>query len=279
MDNENMSMNLAEKFAERLDQKFYLNSLTEAFVNRDYKFDGVKTVTVSTPVTAPLVDYNRIGTGDRYGGNIEADYTNKPYTITKDKSFKRVFDKGNTLQALYNSVGKWTDEQIKQEVTPVIDMDRFATGFAGATAASQTITYNPSTLLNDIMGLRKFLTNAKAPLSDRVLFASASIVTNLIPQINTQVTAVTKNDGLLKDAVLGKLYGMTVVEVPDDMLPDTCEALIWHRSALLGVKQLNELRTKGDLETMSGTAVMGRYIFDSFVLDAKKNGVAALVSA
>jgi hypothetical protein len=46
---------------------------------------------------------------------------------------------------------------------------------------------------------------------------------------------------------------------------------------LLGVRQVTETRIITDSELVSGSVLVGRFIFGSFILDAKKNGVASIV--
>ena len=49
-----------------------------------------------------------------------------------------------------------------------------------------------------------------------------------------------------------------------------------HRDALLGAKQIMNTRIITDSELVDGTILLGRFIFDSFVLNGKKKAVAAI---
>ena len=101
-----MSVNLASKYSSKLDQLFAKGSYTDVAVNQNYDFDGVRTVNVYTVTTTPLVNYNREETGDRFGGNNEIQDTVASYTLTNDKAFKLVIDRGNyEQQALAKKAG------------------------------------------------------------------------------------------------------------------------------------------------------------------------------
>jgi hypothetical protein len=49
-----------------------------------------------------------------------------------------------------------------------------------------------------------------------------------------------------------------------------------HRDALLGVDQIKTTRIISDSELVDGKVLVGRFIFDSFILNGKKKAVAAI---
>ena len=74
-----MAVNFAEKYANVVDERFRLGSLTTALVNNNFNWLGVKTVKVFSRNLATLNDYqasgsNRYGTPDELGNN-EQDMT------------------------------------------------------------------------------------------------------------------------------------------------------------------------------------------------------------
>ncbi len=89
-----MAVDYAQKYAQKIDERFSLNSLTNSAVNSDYDFVGVKTVNVYSVGTAAMGDYSRSGSS-RYGTPTELDQTVQELTLSKDRSFTFTIDKGN----------------------------------------------------------------------------------------------------------------------------------------------------------------------------------------
>ena len=136
-----MAVNLAQKYSAKLDQVFTHGSYTDAFVNKNYDFDGVQTVNVYTVTTVAPTDYSRTSTGDRFGGNNELQDVVTSYKLDNDKSFKIVIDRGNYEQgALAKKAGEVMKAEMNEQVIPMIDKDRLAAAATGATAVSQAYT-------------------------------------------------------------------------------------------------------------------------------------------
>ena len=133
-----MAVNLAQKYSAKLDQVFTHGSYTDAFVNKNYDFDGVQTVNVYTVTTVAPTDYSRTSTGDRFGGNNELQDVVTSYKLDNDKSFKIVIDRGNYEQgALAKKAGEVMKAEMNEQVIPMIDKDRLAGADAGATSVSK----------------------------------------------------------------------------------------------------------------------------------------------
>jgi hypothetical protein len=49
-----------------------------------------------------------------------------------------------------------------------------------------------------------------------------------------------------------------------------------HKKALLGVEQIKSVKIIDDSELVDGKVLRGRFIYDSFILNGKKKGVAAI---
>ena len=93
-----MAQNYASKFAEKIDERFHRESQAMMAVgNHDYKFTGVKTVNVySIPVVA-MNDYTRTG-ANRYGTPEDLGTEVQALTITKDRSWTFVIDRGDKIK-------------------------------------------------------------------------------------------------------------------------------------------------------------------------------------
>lgn len=272
-----MAVNLALKYSSKLDQIWTHASYTDNWINKKYDFDGVETVKVYTATSVDPTDYSRTSTGDRYGGNNELQDTIATYTLTNDKGFKIAIDRGNFEQGMRaKKAGEVMRIEMNEKIIPMIDMDRLATAAAGATAVSQAITAGQDAY-QDILKANEYLDECKAPLEGRVLFVTPAEYTLIKTAITTNIQAPNYNDKLVAKGFVGELDGVPVVKVPTSYFPSGVMAILVHRDALLGARQVTETRIITDSELVSGSVLVGRFIFGSFILNAKKNGVASVV--
>ena len=273
-----MAVNLAQKYSSVLDQVFTAGSYTDKYVNKKYDFDGVQTINVYTVTTVEPTDYKRSDTGDRFGGNNELQNIVTPYTLKNDKSFKLVIDRGNYEQtALAEKAGAVMKAEMEERVIPMIDADRIKAAATGATAVSQAITAG-SNAYTDILKAEAFLDEDKAPVEGRVLFVTPGYYNTIKEYITTTMHADTYSSKLISRGYVGELDGIPVVKVPTSYFPTKTNAVLWHRDALLGAKQIMNTRIKTDSELVDGTLLLGRFIYGSFVLNGKKKSVASIVS-
>ena len=273
------SINLASKYSSKLDQLFAKGSYTDQAVNQKYDFDGVRTINVYTVTTTDLVDYDRTSTGDRFGGNNEVQDTVATYTLENDKAFKLVIDRGNyEQQALAKKAGEVLRAQMDERVIPAIDADRIAAGAAAAVATSQAVAAG-SDVYADFMKANAFLDEAKAPIANRFAFVTPQMYVAIKSKIVSTVNANAYNDKLLPRGFVGELDGVNIVVVPASYFPANTKCVIWHKDALLGAKQIIKTRIITDSELVDGTVLTGRFIFDSFALEAKKKAIASITSS
>ena len=273
-----MAVNLAQKYSSVLDQVFTAGSYTDKYVNKKYDFDGVQTINVYTVTTVEPSDYKRSDTGDRFGGNNELQNILTPYTLKNDKSFKLVIDRGNYEQtALAEKAGAVMKAEMEERVIPMIDADRIKAAATGATAVSQAITAG-NNAYTDILKAEAFLDEDKAPVEGRVLFVTPGYYNTIKEYITTTMQADAYNSKLISLLYVVDLDCIPVVKVPTSYFPTKTNAVLWHRDALLGAKQIMNTRIKTDSELVDGTLLLGRFIYGSFVLNGKKKSVASIVS-
>ena len=271
------SINLATKYSSKLDQLFTAGSYTDRYINKKYDFTGAKTVEVYTVTTVTPTNYDRTNTGDRFGGNNELEDVITAYTIGNDKSFKIAIDDGNyEQQALAKKAGEVMRAQMEEQVIPMIDANRLLKAGIGAAAVSQYYSPTANDAYGDILKLSAALDEAKAPVSGRVLWVTPSEYNLIKKQITTNVLASGYNDKLIGRGFVGELDGVPVVKVPTSYFPSNTNAIMVHRDALLGVDQIKTTRIISDSELVDGKVLVGRFIFDSFILNGKKKSVAAI---
>ena len=269
--------NLAIKYSSKLDQLFVHDSYTDNWINKKYDFDGVATVKVYTVTSVAPSNYSRTSTGDRFGGNTELQDTIATYTIENDKSFKIAIDRGNYEQGMRaKKAGEVMRIEMNEQIIPMIDKDRLATAAAGATAVSQAVAMT-SNAYTDLLNCQEYLDECKAPVDGRVIFITPGEYNEVKEKITTTILASGYNDKLVGKGFVGELDGVPVVKVPTSYFPAGVKAIVLHRDALLGVRQVTETRIITDSEFVSGSILLGRFIFGSFILKGKKNGVASIV--
>lgn len=123
-------------------------------LNNDYKFTGEKTVKVYSIPIVPMNDYARSSSPysdtaavnglNRYGVPSDLSRNVQSLTITKDRSFTFIIDKGDKIQSeMVSDAGKALARQIREVVVPEYDTYVFKTladaAIANGAYASTTI--------------------------------------------------------------------------------------------------------------------------------------------
>lgn len=273
-----MAINLAEKYSNKVVERFKLKSLSEAFINRDYDWTGVKTVKVYTIPTVALNDYKRTGTS-RYGTPTELEDTVQEMTVTQDKSFTFTIDKGNNQDQMnVKGAGKALAREIDEVIVPTKDIYRFETMVKaavknGGTNATPT-KITKSNAYEAFLEGQEFLDNKKVPLAGRVAGVSASMFKFLKLDPN-----FVKNSDLgqkiLINGQVGEIDGVKIVKLPNSYLPAGCAFLIAHPSVTTAPDKLADYKIHKDPPGINGNLVEGRVRYDAFVLETKIDGLFA----
>lgn len=272
-----MAVNLAEKYASKVDERFKLKSLTEPFINRDYSWDGVKTIHVYSIPTVALNNYDRTAASNRYGTPAELNDTVADYQLSQDKSFTFIIDKGNNVDQMnVKGAGKALQREIDEVIVPTKDAYRLNKIAAGAVAnggyASASI--NASNAYAKFLDGQKYLDNNKVPLAGRVAAVSATFYT-YIKQDSTFIKSGDMSQKMLVNGQVGEIDGVKLIKVPDSYLPTNCAFIITHPSVTVAADKLAEYKVHDNPPGINGNLVEGRVYYDAFVLDAKKKGAYA----
>ncbi len=276
-----MAVNLAEKYAAKVDERFKLKSLTEAFVNHDYTWEGVKTLHVYSIPTVALNDYDRTASANRYGTPAELQDTEKDYTLSQDKGFTFIIDKGNNVDQMnVKGAGKALQREIDEVIVPTKDAYRLGVIAAGAVAAGNTATgaINTSNAYAKFLDGQKALDNAKVPITGRVAAIGATFY-SMIKQDSTFIRSGDLSQKMLVNGQVGEIDGVPVIKVPTYYLPANCEFIITHPIATINPKKLTDYKIHRDQPGINGNLVEGRVRYDTFVLEGKKDAIYAHVSA
>ena len=276
-----MAVNLAEKYASKVDERFKLKSLTEPFINRDYTWDGVKTIHVYSIPTVALNNYDRTASANRYGTPAELQDTETDYQLSQDKSFTFIIDKGNNVDQMnVKGAGKALQREIDEVIVPTKDQYRLAQISAGAVAAGGTATaaISAANAYSKFLDGQKYLDNNKVPMSGRVAAISATFYT-YIKQDSTFIKAGDMSQKMLVNGQVGEIDGVKLIKVPDSYLPANCAFIITHPSVTVAADKLAEYKVHDNPPGINGNLVEGRVYYDAFVLDAKKTGAYAHFTA
>ena len=248
-----MAQNFATMFAQKVDERFSRESQAAMALNNDYRFTGVKTVNVySIPVVA-MTDYSRTG-ANRYGTPDDLGTQVQALTITKDRAWTFIIDKGDKIQSqMVLDAGKAVSRQLREVVIPEYDKHVFHTlaktacekGNTASTAASKTNAYELF-----LAGQEKLGDN-NVPDAGRIAFCSYKFA-NFLKQDPSFVKYGNMSQEMLVKGIMGECDGVKIVKVPASRLPAGCSFILTHPIAATAPKQLSEYKIHEDAPGVSG---------------------------
>lgn len=267
-------INLATKYLSNVDERFYRESQAMLALNNDYKFQGDKVVKIySIPIVA-MNDYTRSGSA-RYGTPNDLNRSVQTMTVSRDRAFTFIIDKGDKLQSeMVSDAGKALARQLREVVVPEFDSYVFKTladaavanGNSDSTALSKTNAYEYFLKAMETLG------NNNVPDKGRVAFCTYSFA-NLLKQDPSFMKYGDKSQEMLEKGVIGEVDGCKIVKVPTAHLPAGAAFILTHAIAATAPKQLEEYKIHDNPPGISGWLVEGRFIYDCFVLNEKSNAI------
>ena len=267
-------INLAQKYAKQVDERFYRESQAMMALNNNYEFTGVETVKVySIPVVA-MTDYKRTG-ANRYGTPNDLTRNVQTLTVKRDRSFTFIIDKGDKIQSqMVSDAGKALSRQIREVCVPEFDCYVFNTLAAAATARG-AISDTAATKENAyelLLAGQEHLGDRNVPDKGRVAFCSYRFA-NLLKQDSAFMKYGDASQQMLVKGVIGEVDGTKIVKVPASRLPAGAAFLLTHPIAATAPKQLEDYKIHDDPPGISGWLVEGRLIYDCFVLNEKADAI------
>ena len=273
-----MAVNLATKYSDKVAERFKMKSLATGFTNRDYNWEGVKTLTVYQLPVVGLNNYDRTASSNRYGTPNELQDGIQTMTVSQDKGFTFIIDKGNKIDSMnVRDAGKALRREIDEVIVPTEDRYVFH-----KMASSAFTSGNKNTVTTGALDATKaykaflegqtFLDNKLVPMGGRIAAVNASTLA-LLKQDSAFVLASELGQKIKINGVVGELDGVKIVKVPDNYLPTNCAFIITHPSVTVKAEKLHDYKIHDNPPGISGNLVEGRVYYDAFVLDAKKGGV------
>lgn len=268
-----MTVNYAEKFSQKVDERFAREALTTNIVNQDFDFIDAETVKVYTVETSAMNDYkttgqNRYGTADELGNSVQT------MTLSQDRSFTFTID-NKSLQGTNGAMaeGKALARQISEVVIPEIDKYRLSKIVAGAeTTHVGTGAVNKTNAYELVLEGQSKLDDALVPTAGRILHVSPKFY-KLIKLDDTFVKNSDLGQEITIKGQMGMIDGMSVVLTPTTYLPTGVEFVIAHSAATTSPVKLQDYKIHDNPPGINGKLVEGRIRYDAFVLDAKKKAI------
>ena len=268
-----MVVNYAQKFDNKVDERFTKEALSTGIINQDFDFTGVDTVKVYSVPTSQMNDYttsgvNRYGTADELGNTVQT------MVLKKDRSFTFTIDKKSEQDT--NGVmeaGKALARQLSEVIIPEIDTYRFATVAGGAdTDNIVTAAVTKDNAYEAVLDGQVKLTDAFVPEEGRKLHVSPEFykLIKLDPSF-------VKNSDLGQEVAfkgqVGAIDGLPVILTPTSRLPENVAFVIAHPIATTSPVKLEDYKIHDNPPGINGYLVEGRIRYDAFVLDSKKKAI------
>lgn len=272
-----MAINLTNKYLDVIEKGFERESYIKNHCKAKIDFTNAKTVKVYMLKTTPVNDYKRSGVS-RYGELKDIEDTVIEYTMTQDKSFTGVVDKGDeSEQSIKNKAGQWLKEQLREQVVPLAD--EYALNKIANYGEIVTISHKPTkeNIVGEIFKAKMYFDNNRVPLKGRAIFMKAS----MIPEIMfSKEWAFLDNlaGKQLPTGVIGKIAGFSIVEMPDCMFNENHYFTAFHESAVAFPYKINFTKIHSDPVGINGAVIEGRQLYDVFVLASKACAVYSLVN-
>lgn len=256
-----------------------MKSLATGFTNQEYNWEGVKTLTVYSIPTVALSNYDRTAAANRYGTPAELQDTIQTMTVSQDKGFTFIIDKGNKMDSMnVRDAGKALRREIDEVIVPT--EDKYVFNVIAESAKPQTAqgAISKSNAYEMFLAGQTALDNALVPAAGRIAAVNATTLAKL-KQDSSFVLASEMGQKVKINGLVGELDGVKIVKVPDNYLPTGCEFFITHPSVTVKAEKLHDYKIHDNPPGISGNLVEGRIYYDAFVLDAKKDGIYAHYSA
>lgn len=253
------TVNLDTKYSKKIDQAFTIASLLKGRLSAENEFVGARTVRIHNINTVPLNDYNRGASANRYGEPAEVGDTVQELTMTQDKSFSGVIDKGNNMDQSINKAGKFLGVEMSEEVIPAYDkycFGRLCT-LAGKIVGSADAV-SGTNVIKRMSAARKWMLDRKVPLKGRTWYVRSDVFTALVEcdQFKNLEKLGTK---AVAQGQVGELFGAPVVEVPEDYLSAGVNFILLHKRAATAPEKIHDCKTHIDPPGISGNLVEGRF--------------------
>ena len=274
-----MAIELATQFQAYTDEQFYSESKTSLVTNKDFNFDGAKTIKLYKVKSTEMEDFNRNGpilegNKSQYGTISTLQATTETFTINKDRSFTFEVDKMDTDETkMQVAAASALARQQREKVFPEIDSYVYSVMAANAGIKPEAAALTAENIYTQIITANAQMDDAEVPASDRVLILTPTAYT-LLKQSKATFDNQDIGAELRKKGVIAQLDGLNVVKIASK--PPAREVRL-HDRASRGYRgprsKLAEYKIHLDPPFLSGSLVEGRIYYDAFVLENKAKAI------
>lgn len=274
-----MAINLASKYSDKIVERYRLKSLTDVpGMNKDYDWQGVKSIKVFSLTADALKDYTRTGTS-RYGTPIEQQDTVQELIVTKDRAIAKTVDKGNnTEQLAIKAAGKITAMQNEEVFYPEFDTYKLSVWGSTANTTGTAAALTKANVYEKFLAATAFLDDNKVPQGGRVCFITPAAY-NLLKLCPEFVKASDLGQKIVNSGHVGDVDGVKIIKVPTSYMPLKTPFIVMHPSCTIAPLKMEDINLHMNPPGISGHLVEMRWIYDCFVFDEKKNAICKHLEA
>ena len=213
-----MAIELATQFQAYTDEQFYSESKTSLVTNKDFNFDGAKTIKLYKVKSTEMEDFNRNGpilegNKSQYGTISTLQATTETFTINKDRSFTFEVDKMDTDETkMQVAAASALARQQREKVFPEIDSYVYSVMAANAGIKPEAAALTAENIYTQIITANAQMDDAEVPASDRVLILTPTTYT-LLKQSKATFDNQDIGAELRKKGVIAQLDGLNVVKI------------------------------------------------------------------
>lgn len=262
--------NYATDVLGKIDERFYLDSFTNAIVNNGIELEfnnGNNAVTIYNVDVVTENDYRRSGTM-RYGEFVELGTGVQTFVLSQDKSFSISVDRGNRDDSkMVLAIDDIVKRQVREVSVPTTDIYRLGvlTTYAAANSQTTTSALTASNVFQGILNERAALVEAKVNLDDIVCYVTPTTEVYLWrdPEFKTACDRTTESRA---NGVLGTVLGMTIVVAPASYFVANFGFMLVSKKLLVAPTKFNKIKTMdGDSFGIDGAVAFGRRYYDAFI--------------
>ena len=269
-----MARELVTKYLPYVDELFSQESKIELLTNKDFTFDGAKTVKLYKISTSEMNDYGRNGASagnwSRYGTVKDLDATTETATLTRDRSFTFVIDALDQDQTGDTLAGASAlARQLREVVIPEVDTYVYGVMCTGAGHKPDAVALTKDNIYDEIIKASAALDDELVPETERVLTVTPA--TYLLMKKSKDIVMETEiGEEMRIKGVIANLDGALTIKVAAARLPENFGFMLSHKSACCAPVQLEDYNTHINTP---GTLVEGRIVYDAYVFENKKKGI------
>lgn len=272
--------NYATDVLDKIDERFYLESKTNAIINNGIEMEfsnGNNAVTIYDMDVTSENNYVRSGVM-RYGNLVELGNGVQTFVLSQDKSFAISIDRGNREDSkMVPAIDAAVKRQVREVSVPVTDIYRLSvlTSYAIANSQVTTAALSNTNVFQGILAERASLINSLVDLNDIVVYIDPLTETYLWRDPEFKI-ACDKSKEDRATGVIGTVMGMTIVVCPSSYYIANFGFMLVSKKVLAAPTKFNEIKTgDGFPFGISGMVAFGRRYYDAFV--TKNKGVAIRV--